>query len=215
MTMPFFIKDCALAVIATGEIAESMVQFKEVLRRIPLNSIYYHFWGSRLRSTVSPPQFVNDLAHWAHIHLHDDVLSEKLGILDPVEYAGLEDLRKAILEIFEEHLDEIEYMLWSKKESRFYFLRSNIVIFDTAIQADHPSDLKKIIPALTPSSIFYHFIDARTRTENAKDDFSCWLATFKDDYPALIEKIQRIDPYFLSLTEIRQKLSEVINAHFA
>ena len=215
MATPFFVKDCALAVIATGESAESLIQLKEALARVPTSSIYYHFWGGRLRSEFAHPEFHNDFALWTHIHLHDNILSEKLGILDPIEYANLDDLRRTIIDLIEDRLEEIEYILWSQRESRFHFLRSSIIIFDTPIKASHPSELKGIIPNLTSNSIFYHFIDARTRTKDGTDDFTTWLLNFKDDFPELIAKIRQIDPYFLSLTEIRQRLSELLNEHFS
>ncbi len=214
MTTPFYIKDCALAVMATGEAAESLIQFREALIKVPLSSIYYHFWGGRLRSTFTHPEFHNDFAMWAHMHLRDDVLSEKLGILDPIDYPNLEDLRRTIIELVEERLEEVEYILWSKRDTLFHFLHSTIIIFDTHIQALHPSDLKSIIPNLTASSIFYHFIDARTRSPNGMDDFSTWLTHFKEDFPELLAKVEEIDPFFLTPAEIRQKLSELINEHF-
>lgn len=39
MQGPFLIKNCALAVISTGESVTTLVHLKEVIHRIPLNSI--------------------------------------------------------------------------------------------------------------------------------------------------------------------------------
>ncbi len=172
MPDPFYIKDCALSVIATGESASTLLELKEILKRIPLSSIYHHFWGGRLRETFIFPEFQNDFARWAHKYLHDDILSEKLGVLDPTEYANLDEIREVMIEIIEQRLDEVEIIVWSSKRSRFHFLRSIVVVFDTPLVVNHPSELKQIIPNLSPSSIFYHFIDARKRTPTGIDDFS-------------------------------------------
>ncbi len=214
MLKPFFVKDCTLVVMATGMSASSLVEFRDVLERVPTNSIYHHFWGSRLSPFYVHPEYHNDFAHWANDHLHDEVLSERLNILDPKEYSDLESLRRILLEIFEDRLDEIEFLLWSKRESKFHFLRSSIIVFDTGISLSNPIEFKTIIPTLSAGSIFYHFIDARKRTPEGTDDFSYWLSGFNSEHKELISKIRLIDPFFLSLTETRQKLTELMNKYF-
>lgn len=210
-TRPFFVKDCALAVIATGESATSLAQLKEVLRRIPESSIYYHFWGERLRPSFVHTEYQNDFSRWTHEQLHDKVLSERLDILDPTEFSSLEDLRNEIIEIIDERIDELEYVFWTKKEVKFHFLRSIIIVFDMGETIQHPSELKGLLPKLPTSSIYLHFIDARKRTEKKADDFSSWLMEFGKSYSGLVEEIQQIDPYFLSLAEVKQKLIEIVN----
>jgi hypothetical protein len=210
VTRPFYVKDCVLAVLSTGEAASSMSEFKHILTHIPTSSLYYHFWGRHFRSTFVQPEFHNDFARWSYYFLHDRILSERLGILDPTEYGDLEDLRSAMIEILEQRLDEIKFAFWSKGENMFHFLRSTIIVFDTAITIEHPIELKQILPTLSPSSIFYHFIDARRRTSTGIDDFSFWLAQEGSVYETLLKKIQHIDPFFLSLVEQRQKLTEIM-----
>lgn len=215
MPEPFILKDCTLAVCATGESANSIKELRDTLEKIHPGSIYYHFWGERLRPSFVHPEYHNDFARWAHFSLNDNVLSERLGIVDPTEFSDNEELRKVLIEIIEERLDEIEYIFWSKKGSRFHFLRSIIIVFDTTLSVSHPSELKGIIPALPPTALYYHFIDARNRTQERTDDFSVWLKSFNGEFEELISKVQHIDPYFLTLTEVRQKLSEILNEQFS
>jgi hypothetical protein len=40
---------------------------------------------------------------------------------------------------------------------------------------EKPAELATAMLNLTTSSIFYHFIDARRRTSDGRDDFSDWL----------------------------------------
>jgi len=215
MTKPFLVKDCALAVVSTGMAVASIIEFKDILTQIPASSLYFHFWGRHFRTTFFHPEFHNDFARWTYLHLHDRILSERLGIVDPTEYSDLEELRRAIFEIIEQRLDEIEIITWSTRENKFHFLSSIIVVFDTMLSIAHPSELKTLLPTLSATSIFYHFIDARRRTPSGKDDFSCWLTEENAGDDSLLKKIQHIDPYFLSLIEQRQKLTEIMDSHFS
>ena len=209
---PFHVKDCSLALIATGEAAASLVELRDQLYRIPTSSLYYHFWGGRLRLSFAHPEYHNDFSYWAHFSLHDEILTERLSIIDPTEYADLEELRKRVIDIIEERLEEIEYVVWTR-ENKFHFLRSIIVVYDVGQKTMAPSELKGIIPKIPLTSIFYHFIDARRRTQEGSDDFSLWLSSFDRQFSELISKIKLIDPYFLSLSEIRQKLVELFNQY--
>lgn len=213
MTKPFLVKDCALAVISTGESAGSLIEFKEVLARVPTSSLYFHFWGRHFRPSFIHPELHNDFSLWSYRDLHDQILAERLAILDPTDYEDLEELRRVIFEVIEQRLDELEHLWGTDRARRFHFLRSEIVVFSTAIKIDQPTDLKTHLPSLTTSSFFYHFIDARRRTESGMDDFSFWLNE-EGINGDLLTQIQHIDPYFLSLTEQRQKLTEMMVKHF-
>lgn len=213
-TTPFYIRDCNLSLVSTGKVAESLVELKDLLYRIEDSSLYYHFWGGRLRISFVHPEYHNDFAKWAHVGLHDDILTERLTIIDPTEFPNLSDLRKKVIDVVEDRLEEVEYLLWSRKEYKFHFLKSILIVFNTGITVAAPPDLKGIIPKLTFTSIFYHFIDARSRTPEQLDDFSYWLSSFGDTYKELINKLKLIDPYFLSLSEIRQELEVVFQEYF-
>ncbi len=205
----FYLKDCNLALIATGIVAESLHELRDKLYLVPDSSLYYHFWGSRLRISFVHPEFHNDFSHWAHVELRDEVLTERLAIIDPTEYTNLGELRKKVIDVIEERIDEIEYVSWSRRGIKFHFLRSITIVYDLELQTEVPSDLKAFVQKMTPNSIFYHFIDARRRTENRTDDFSHWLSGFDKQYEPLIRKLQQLDPYFLSLSEIKQKLIQL------
>lgn len=210
---PFLVKDCALAVIATGESAASLLEFRHKLASIHQGCIYFHFWGGRLRPQFSHPEYHNDFAGWAHNSLHDNYLAERLSIIDPTEYNDLEDLRQVLIDVIEERLDEVAIDI-SKKEDQFRFVRSKTIVFDTPYKFSHPTELLCVLPSFTTSSIFYHFIDARRRTEKGINDLSVWLGNFPE-YQSLIDKINGIDPYFASLAEIRSEAIKVITESFA
>lgn len=210
----FFIKTCALAAIATGEGARSLLELRDKLASVDDGCIYYHFWGGRINYQFVHAQHHNDFSSWAFHRLHDNILSERLSIIDPTEFESLEALRQEVLETLDRRLDDYEIIFWTRKEDQFHFIRSTIIVFGSDATIAHPGDLADAIEKLPPSSIFYHFIDARTRTPEKVDDFSGWLKVFGEQYEMLIKRIQSIDPYFLSLTQLRDLLTQVIRSYF-
>lgn len=209
----FFVKDCAFATMATGLVAQTLVEFKHHLKNISPESIYFHFWRPTIETTLPPGSFYNDFSHWAHYDLHDDFLAERLALLDPTEYNDLEKLRVDMLEIVDTRIDESGSLAFSVVKP-FYFIKAKIVVFNTAYRLETPKDLVRIIPELAKSSIFYHFIDARTRLPSAQDDFSVWLQRDDNLYLPLIQELKQIDPYFISLVDLQQKLSTAVTKYF-
>jgi len=211
----FEIKDCALIAIATGHRAVNLKEMRDILTSISPDSIYYHFWGGLLQPRFEEREYNNDFAAWAWYGMHDATLAERLAVIDPTEFTDLEDLRQELLEIIEERLDEREYLSWLQASSRFEFIRSQIVIFDTRKRADSPEKLAELLPTLSTGSIFYHFIDARRRLENRGDDFGFWLSAYEEQCRELCRQLAGIDPYFGSLHQIRDQLTKIFTDFFA
>ncbi len=202
----FNIMDCALIAIATGERAQNLRELNNLLKNTHPGCLYYHFWGGLLRPDFDDPEFQNDFAVWASRNLHDAKVSEQLSIIDPNVFDNIEDLRKEVIEIIEQRLFESEYVPWAKTGQEFHFIRSQIVVFDTGVCLNDPKKLLGIIPNMSLGSVFYHFIDSRRRTPENKNDFSIWLKSFGNKYKELIESLDKIDPYFTTLKELRQEI---------
>jgi hypothetical protein len=211
---PFFIKDCALIALATGKHAYNLRELREHLQRVHPDSIYYHFWGGLLRPQFDDPEYNNDFAAWTAHGLHDKKLAERLSIIDPTEFTDLEGLRQELLEVIEERIDESEYIPWAKRQNRFDFIRSQIIIFDTYKKVVEPQEFVRVLPTMSVGSIFYHFIDACRRTSSGVDDFRNWLEGFGETYAELGLQIAEMDPYFSTLTELRSDLARLFRAYF-
>jgi hypothetical protein len=211
---PFRMQDCALIAIATGEKAQNLRELRDRLKDIHSSSLYYHFWGGLLHHHFDDPEFQNDFARWAAYNLHDAKIAEQFSIIDPKTFDTLEDLRTELIEIVEERLSESEHVPWVKTGLEFHFIRSQIVIFDTGKSYNEPADLIEVIPGMSLGSIFFHFIDSRRRTVEKRNDFSVWLEGFGDTYRKLIGDLDIIDPYFTSLTELRQDINKIFNNYF-
>lgn len=211
---PFIVRNCTMSAIATGERAGSLTELRDRLMTTHLDCIYFHFWGGRLDTQFPFPEFHNDFASWAHHALHDEYLAERFGIIDPTDYNSLNNLRNDLIDIVEDRLEESPNIVWANKQDEFHFIRSIIIVSETSIVINTPEDLPKALNQLPPSSIFYHFIDSRSRTPEHRDDFSAWLKTFGTKYSTLVENIESIDPYFLSLTELRKELIKIVKKYF-
>ena len=213
-TPAFMVHDCALAALATGKRAQSLRELRELLRDIHPGCIYYHFWGVLMRPRFDNPEYLNDFAEWARHGLHDQMLAERLAVINPAEFSDMEDLRSELIEQIETRLDETESVPWSKPDQEFHFIRSNIVVFDTHRRIEAPKDLAIVTPQMSQGSIFYHFIDARRRTPDSIDDFQAWIRAFGQEYEGLVNQIRDIDPYFVTLRELRTQLAAVMKQYF-
>ena len=214
MDTSFKIMDCALIAISTGEKAQNLRELRDRLKYTHKGCLYYHFWGGLLRQHSSDTEFQNDFANWAHRNLNDARVAEQLSLIDPNIFKDLESLRREIIEVIEQRLYETEYVPWAKPGNEFQFIRSQTVVFDTGILVQHPEQLKEIIPKLTLSSVFYHCIDARRPTTEIKSDFIVWLKGFENQFEELIHNLDQIDPYFTTLSELRQEISNVFKQYF-
>ena len=211
---PFDIRDCAIVAIATGRKSQNLKELRDTIGLINQSSIYYHFWGGLLRPRFDDPEYHNDFAAWARHALHEKILAERLAVIDPSEIPDLEDIRHELIDIIDERLDENEHIPWCKPDEQFHFITSQIVVFNTNKIIRKATELVTIIPSLTSSSIFYHFIDARRRTFGNIDDFSSWLYGFDGRYKDLCKLLATIDPFFSTLPELRSQLSALVKNYF-
>jgi hypothetical protein len=211
MAEAFAVKDCALIAIATGRHARNLRELAVHLADVQVGAIYHHFWGGRMQPAFDEPEFQNDFAGWVRHGIHDYELSERLGILDPTNYPNLEALRSEMLDLIDERLHHAPQLHLVMADQPFSFNRSQIVIYDTQLRITKPAELRAVAPAFSVGTIFYHLVDARRREPIGVDDFRAWLAQFDSRYDALRARIEAIDPYFCSLTELKSRLVGVFN----
>lgn len=210
----FSIKDCTLVAVATGLKARTLREVRSIADTISPSCIYYHFWGALLRSRFDDPEFPNDFASWASHSLHDKKLAERLAIINPMDFRDLEDLRKEVLEVIDERLDELDMPSWVDEDRQFYFVHSQIVVFDTKLKLTEPQDLLRNIDLMSLGSIFYHFIDARRRNPDKGNDFSRWLHSFDGQHDSLVRSINNIDPYFTTLHDIQREIKDIVQKYY-
>jgi len=91
-----FIKSVSF-IIPTNYVAYDLVEFKDILSNITIDSIYFHIFEARLRLERRS----NDFSNWIENSLGDKELAEEISRLDPYTHT-LEELRKVIIKIISE-----------------------------------------------------------------------------------------------------------------
>lgn len=214
MSSAFAVRDCALLAMATGRRAQTLRDLREGVLAVPQESIYYHFWGRLLRPRFDDTEFHNDFSTWARQSLHDEMLAERLSVIDPADFLDIEQLRAALVDVIEARIEETD-VVFSRRDQQFHFRECQTVVFDTATRIEEPRGLVEAVPVMSLGSIYYHVIDARRREPLRSDDFRTWLAEIGDQYQPLCTRLAAIDPCFCSLAELRAELSLVFSGFFA
>lgn len=86
-------------VLATNYIANDLKEFLEALKKVTLDSIYFHIFEARLRLEKTS----NDLSYWIESSVGDKALAAQIARLDPYTQT-LEALRRKLIKIIEKKL---------------------------------------------------------------------------------------------------------------
>jgi hypothetical protein len=93
--MEFNFMSCKTFVIPTRHVANDLTEFIEIIKKITVNSLYFHFFEARMRLLRDE----NDFSSWLkNIGLNN--AASKLSSLDPYTMT-LESLRNKIVEVLE------------------------------------------------------------------------------------------------------------------
>jgi len=93
-----FVKSVSF-VLPTEYVAYDLKEFAEVLKKITIESIYFHVFEARLRLERSS----NDFAFWIETSLGDRALAEQITKFDPYTLT-LENLRRMLVGIIERRI---------------------------------------------------------------------------------------------------------------
>jgi hypothetical protein len=206
----FNIRDCTLLTRTSG--MPAAINARELRDRIAScrqDVLYHHFCEAPLVPSFDNPDYQNDFAAWALLHLGDRVLAERLGIINPYVFADLERLRGEVLDILDQRLSEIPFVPTCQAGGELFFTEAVTVVFDTGMRINSPEQLPEAIATMTTGSIYYHFLEARRRPPVGLDDFSAWLAGFPGQ-EGWLSALQAVDFMFFTLTDLRQELVRVL-----
>jgi hypothetical protein len=209
---PFEIKDCALLRQMSG--LPPAFNLRELRERIAVctpDVLYHHFCETPLAPSFDYPDYRNDFAVWARRRLGDQILAERLGMIDPYVFPSMDDLRQFTLEVLDERLSEVSMIPWARQGHEFFFMQAVTVVFDTGKRVSHPHELPSAINLMTNGSIYFHVMEARRRDPVGVDDFSAWLQGFEGEWRRYHEAIREIDVTFHTLVEIRRELVEALS----
>ena len=86
-------------ILPTPYVARDLREFAEVMKKITIDSIYFHIFDARLRLQKG----TNDFSIWIDDCLGEQELADEIARLDPYVYT-LESLRAKIVQLVEEHI---------------------------------------------------------------------------------------------------------------
>jgi len=93
-----FIKSVS-GVIPTNNVVRDLRGFAEALKRVTIDSVYFHVFESRLRLEKK----TNDFSYWIETSLENKKLANAIAHLDPYTYT-LYDLRKTLIRMVEKEI---------------------------------------------------------------------------------------------------------------
>jgi trehalose synthase-fused probable maltokinase len=183
--------------------AENERQLVSLLDQVPLDSIHFHTHGFLLRHRFAAGIYPNDFATWAAVHLRDQVLGERLAMVDPGEYPSLEALREELVAVVDDHLRG-PFTLRAVSAEPFDFVRSRIVEIPTGVEVRTLGELRSALLEVDASAIYFHLVEARLRLGRRQNDFAAWLEAL--GLADLAARMRTVNPYGGSLERARTRL---------
>jgi hypothetical protein len=202
---PFQFMECATILKATGKRARDIRELRKIIAGIGEESLFHHTCQYFLKGHVL--EYTNDFAQWVGESLEERALSERLSNIDPFALKGIGELRKEILSGIDGYLEQFPEPRAAMPGDEFYFNEAISMIFFSGIQARNLAEFLIAVRYVDPSSIYYHFDEARIRHNS--DDFSTWVEEALND-GELAKTIRAIDPFMYSIERIRTHLGAAI-----
>ncbi len=95
---PFYLYDVTRVIYLTDNFAYDLASFREMLKKISIYSVYFHFIESRLQSRLK----TDDFSAWMEDELRMPSLAKSIRRIDTSVYT-LEGLRSRIIQLIDEH----------------------------------------------------------------------------------------------------------------
>lgn len=181
------------------------------LEDVPPGSIFYHTHGYFLRHRPVTTAYGNDFAAWVAVQVRDQVLAERLAVINPFESASLEDLREELMSAVHDHLQRLPTVPRVEFGEAFHFQQSHIVEVPLGAAATTLLEFRAGLAEVDASAIYFHMVEARTRLGRRSGDFAEWIRDVLG-LPALAERIERIDAYMTSLERVRARVLALVDA---
>ncbi len=202
---------CSELVQILGLRADDERELAEILAEVPPDCVHYHTHGHFLRHGFVGAPYPNDFATWAAIQVRDRVLGERLGVVSPLDFASVEELREEILSIIDDHLSHLSIVPRVIFGEPFDFIQSRIVEVPTGVTATSLVEFRAGLAAIQPSALYFHAMEAPRRLVRPETDFVVWLREGLG-LDGLATAFSRVDPYAGSLERLRTELLRFCDA---
>jgi hypothetical protein len=208
---PFVFTGCVELRQSLDHRATDERQLLERLEEVPPGSVFYHTHGYFLRHRPITTAYGNDFAAWVATQVRDQVLAERLAVINPFEFTSLEHLREELISVMHDRLLRLSTVPRVEFGEPFYFQQSHIVEVSLGTGATTLAAFRAGLAAVDASAVYFHMVEARARLGRRAGDFAEWLRTSLG-MPELADRIERIDTYMTSLERVRARVLALVDA---
>lgn len=208
----FWFSEYFMMPMPTGKKATNLREFMQSLQDMSDSVLKYHLWQSRLAIAQPMVEYPNDFAFWAASALHDIKLAEKLSSINSFEFDNLTQLRETMVELLEEYVWDLPHNPTVLPGFELYFCEAPTIVMRSGVSAQTLSQFCAGLQTVGLDSVYYHFIEARSRWVRNVDDFSYWIES-NFAMPALVSGIRDIDANFFTLQEVRDTVLALVHQH--
>lgn len=210
-TTPFSFFGCVELREILGLRARDERELMEQLDRAPLGSVSYHTQGVFLRHHQVTGAYPNDFATWVAFQVRDQVLGERLAVVDPFAFGSLEGLREELVSVIDHHIAALQPVPRVVFGEPFFFVQSHLIQVPTGLEARTLGEFRRCVAEVDVSSIYFHALESRLRRGHPHGDFAEWVN--RDlRLSSLAEELARINPYLGGLEEIRARMLRLLDA---
>jgi hypothetical protein len=207
---PFVFIGCVELRQALDRRATDERELMDRLEEVPAGSVFYHTHGYFLRHRPVTIAYGNDFASWVAVQVRDQVLAERLAVVNPFEFQSLEDLREELVGIINDHLLRLSSVPRVEFGEHFHFQQSHIVEVELGPPVTTLEEFRSGLAEVDSSAIYFHMVEARSRLGRRSGDFAEWIRTSLER-PALADRLQRIDAYMTSLERVRARILSLVD----
>lgn len=208
---PFVFVGCIELREILGHRARDERELMERLEQVPAGSVYCHTHSVFLRHPQLTRTYPNDFANWVAAHIRDQVLAERLSVVDPFQFASLEELREELVSVIDHHISTLHPVPRVVFGDPFFFVQSHVLEVSTGLEAWTLSDFRRCLAAVDASAVYFHVLDAKARRGLRAGDFADWIGN-QLGLVSLAEEIGRINPYLGGLEQIRLQTLQLVDA---
>ena len=195
----------------TGRRASTLGELLSGIKEASEASIYHHTHHFLAQHEFLSPEPPNDFAYWITNILQDRLLGEEVASIDLREYASLEAIRSATVDVIERGQPSAGKRLdrHAPAGEEFHFMEAKSFVFPTRHVARSLEEFRDCLQQVSIFSIYFHVFEARLREGNS--DFSLWLSTSLQE-EELAKEFLQFDPYTQTLENLRLTLIRLVEA---
>jgi hypothetical protein len=196
--------------VLLGRKASNIYELLDGLKSVPESSVYYHTHKFLKQHHYLIPEPPNDFAYWIRNVLRQPQLGEMIASINIVEFNSLEELRKKIIEVFEQH-ERSGYGVNCTEGFEFQFMSCRTFWFKHNYEPVNLKEFTEILKKIDISTFYVNVFGSKLRQGMQKNNFSKWFESI--DETELSEKVSNIDPYTQTLEGLRNQILNLIKQY--